>query len=489
MIGTVAAGDPEDIVVTARAGSGKTTTMIEAIKARPHGKTVTMCAFNRSIAAELRTRTRGFGAVTAKTLHSIGKTTIEARFGFVTVEANRERALAVDVCGESEPNLVLDAVAELAGLAKECDPDNATDIEAIRVVGQSMGALPSEEELDGVQWGVNGVLRAAAAVVTRSVDIEHDRRMSHSDMLYVPLALKLRPERSDLVVVDEAQDMNLAQLRLASRVRAQGGRFIVVGDNRQSIYSWRGAAPGSLERVRDGLKAREMKLTVTYRCARRIVAEAQRIVPDLEAAPGAVDGEVRTVRWDQLADGARPGDFVIGRTNAILVLACLRILRAGTRAAIVGSDLGKAMHALVKRFARAVHGDMPSLAVRIDMWRDAEVKKAQARRSENAETMAKDKAAVLQAILDECDTADEMLEKIEALFVEDGSDRVMCSTVHKAKGLEADRVWMLCDSFDAVRPPKTPVLAIEEQNLRYVTITRARQELVYVRDAPSPRST
>ena len=64
-------------------------------------------------------------------------------------------------------------------------------------------------------------------------------------------------------------------------------------------------------------------------------------------------------------------------------------------------------------------------------------------------------------------------ERVRQLFQDDGpGSRICLSTTHRAKGLEAPRVWMLAETY---RGGTT-----EEDNLRYVAITRAQQELIYV---------
>lgn len=481
VIESVASDEACDLVVTARAGSGKTSTILRAIAARPWGKSAMLCAFNRDIAKELQARTLGMSGVQARTLHGIGKHTIDSRFPGMVIDRHRERRHAAEVCGADEPPLVLEAVADLAAAVKECAPDKATDHDEIRRVGAMLGLMPSGEELGETSWTQTGILRATAAVVERAVDLRNDATISYADMLYVPLALRLSPRRFDIVVVDELQDLNRAQIKLALRMRADGARFIGLGDQKQTLYGFRGASHDTIDRLRVALHAREIKLTVTHRCARAIVREAQAIVPDLEPAARAVEGIVRDCAWGDLATSATAGDFVIGRNNAILVLACLRMMRAGARARVVGSDLGPTMSALVKRLARGTNGDMATMAERIAAWQDREIRTAKARKSEQAEAVARDKAAVLDAILDDCDTIDEMHQRIGDLFVDDGRGFVKCSTVHKAKGLEADRVWMLDDSFHPPRKDDTPSKILEEENLRYVAMTRARFELVHVR--------
>ncbi len=303
--------------------------------------------------------------------------------------------------------------------------------------------------------------------------------ISFADMLYIPLKLRLKPYQVDLVCVDEAQDMNKAQLRLAARARRSGGRMVVVGDDRQAIYAFRGAAPGALDTVADALRARRLSLTVSFRCAHAIIAEARRIVPDIEAAPNAESGLVTTRNRPDIAAGAGPGDFVLSRTNAALVGVCLRLLRAGKRARIVGRDIADALVRLLNKL-RGGTSSLPILIENVLLWQTRELAKARALDSDQRAADVDDMATTLIDLAMDADTMDDLMHLIRTLFVDvTEADQIVCSTVHRAKGLEADRVWLLSDTFDAVHPT-TDIERVQEANLRYVAITRARRELVWV---------
>jgi DNA helicase-2/ATP-dependent DNA helicase PcrA len=481
------AGAGGDVVLIARAGSGKTTTILDAVQSRPAGSSVLLCAFNKRIAEELVQRTSGWRGVTARTLHQVGLRAVNKLVRGAEIDRNRERALAEGVVGDQEDEVLITTIARLASSAKECAPDEATDVAAIERIGADLGILPDDDEIVG--WPCGRILRATAEVVARSVDVAYDRRISFSDMLYVPLATRTRPDVSDIVLVDEAQDMNLAQLRLAAYCRARGGRFGAIGDDRQAIYSFRGAAPGALDRVRAALRAKTFRLTVTHRCALSIVEEARRVVPDLQAAPGAPDGIVRRTGWRAFgsSDQPSPGDFVLARQNAPLAIACLRLIRSGIRARLVGSEIGRALIVVIDKLARGGGGDLITFLERLAAWREREVAKAIARRSETGAAAARDRADTISALADDVDTTAELRSRIVDIFADDGRPHVICSSVHKAKGLEADRVWMLEDSFNAISSgggEAPSQAAIEEDNIRYVATTRARRELIYVDGKP-----
>jgi superfamily I DNA/RNA helicase len=78
------------------------------------------------------------------------------------------------------------------------------------------------------------------------------------------------------------------------------------------------------------------------------------------------------------------------------------------------------------------------------------------------------------AISDGANSVQDVIGRIESMFSDTSNEsRIMLSTTHKAKGLERDRVWMLTATYR-----KRP--GVEEDNLAYVAITRARKVLVLV---------
>ena len=105
-------------------------------------------------------------------------------------------------------------------------------------------------------------------------------------MIWIPTASKLPMDTYKWVLVDEAQDLSAAQLRIIRSSLAEGGRMLAVGDPNQAIYAFAGADCNSFERVTELAGGTTLPLNVCYRCPKSHIKLAQEIVPTIEAADG-----------------------------------------------------------------------------------------------------------------------------------------------------------------------------------------------------------
>jgi superfamily I DNA/RNA helicase len=341
------------------------------------------------------------------------------------------------------------------------------------------GALASDEEqidalIDafGIESAQNGsragFVRDVLKILQQCTDAE-DGRIDFDDMIWLPLVLDLSQSKFDRVFVDETQDLNAAQIELTLRSCKADGRILAVGDPRQAIYRFRGADEKAFSNVKERLHATELPLSVCYRCSRSIIREAQKIVPNIEAAPDAEEGEVRTATFKEMRRDAQPGDFILSRTNAPLVSLCMSLIAEGRRAAIQGRDIGTSLGALVKKSKTKT---VSALRDYIKEWSDKECKRLYVKHRDTQ--LVEDKADCIVAISDGANSVQDVIGRIESMFSDTSNEsRIMLSTTHKAKGLERDRVWMLTATYR-----KRP--GVEEDNLAYVAITRARKVLVLV---------
>lgn len=482
--------------VNSVAGSGKTTTIEEASNHIPRGMKTLFVAFNKDIATAMAGRLAG-RPVEVSTLHSYGLKCVTAGLGRLTIDKYRldnivdgtyrpeverlskvisESSLAVDEEAEraverleviKERCRLLVKVVSLAKGALALTPD-AIDAVMDRF-NVDLGSESNEDAADDDGAADRFLFVEEALKILRLCYSVEDGKIDFDDMVWLPVVRELRQRQFDRVFVDETQDLNAAQIELTLRACRTGGRILAVGDPRQAIYGFRGADELAFKNVRDRLEAAELPLSVCYRCSKAVIREAQTIVPNIEAAPDAVEGEVTAATRAQMMRNAQPGDFILSRTNAPLVSVCMALLKEGRRANIQGRDVGASLAAFVKKSRAA---DVPALRDHVEEWAKKECERLAAKKRDTQ--AVEDRAECLMTLSDGAVSVADVIARINELFA-DKSDGacVMLSTTHKAKGLERERVWLLAGTYRR-RP------GVEEDNLYYVAVTRAKHTLVLV---------
>lgn len=457
------------LVVRARAGTGKTYTMVEGVNRAPEARIV-CTAFNKKNAEDLQAKLTNPNAE-AKTFHALGFIMCKRYLTNVRIDETRGERMAQAACGIDAPVDMIRLVSKLAAKGKAVLPRGS--ISVMEDLAREHDLIPDEEwQQDG--WTVERVCTNALkamelARTTRDGSIDFD------DMCYLPVANKWVHPRYELVVIDEAQDTNACQLRLAMGLCTKGGRVVVVGDDRQAIYAFRGADSGSLDRLKSELNAVELGLTRTYRCGKSIVAEAQRLVPDYMAAEGNPEGEVTECDYRDVAKLAQPGDFILSRSNAPLTAICMKLLRAGKRAKVEGRKVGEGLVALIKKLKAK---SIPDFLKKLTAWEEKEIARAKAAAKTEEQANKKvddisDKAECLRELASGMTGLPELNARIADLFADGvGGAFIVCSSIHRAKGRETDNVFVLEDTLKDN--------GIEEQNIRYVAISRAKHRLTYV---------
>ena len=454
VIEDVASGEGHT-VVCARAGSGKTTTILGALERVPRGKSVLVCAFNQKIKLELAAKVQARGLrAEVLTLHGYG-----ARQCRAPLDVGKLARIA-DECLGGAPREYVREVMRGVALAKGKLLRERADVARL-VEEHQLEVEPGEEArfAEDVLAIMVGCYHAAATV-------------DFDDQVWLPLARRMRVWQYDRVFIDETQDLNLAQIRLALAACKPGGRICAVGDDRQAIYAFRGADRHALPRVVDELGAKALPLSVSYRCPWRVVELARELVPSIEAAPDAPEGIVERVNEARLLREAGSGDFVVSRKNAPLVKLCLRLLRQGMPAAVLGRDIGAELGSIIQASRARV---VPRLLDWVARWEARQVRRARDANPEADVSRFRDTAECLRALAEGAETVDDVRAQVRRLFDEadDDASRVTLMSTHKAKGLEAGRVWLLRDTY-------APEKSVEEENLLYVGITRAKRELYLV---------
>ncbi len=462
-----------DVVAVARAGSGKTTTLVEGLAGLP--RDVLLCAFNKRIQEELQSRvTRG----TVKTLHALGLGQYR-RGRNIDVVPDKMRDIAKDLLKQPKyrPLLLFQdhegkvrenvwsataKITRLCGVAKNLLVTSPTRL------------LKFAHDHDLVDHWMDAGLFIEAVTAALEMAIEQSNILDYDDMLWFPSIFEdvVNFEQFSHVLVDEAQDLNNAQIWLVRRL--VGERVVAFGDSFQAIYLFRGADREAFAKLTSN--ATKLKLPISYRCAKSIVEMAQHAVPDIESAPGAAHGDVKLVEYQALREGAKAGDFVLSRTNAPLLAVCLDMLRREVPATIAGSDIGRQLRDFIDMSKTKTTRDLRAY---VDRW-ITEERAVSLPDHPDRYARALDRASCVRVLAEGCRTTFEVRKRLDRLFSDgDPVNSVVCSTVHKAKGLERDRVWLLHDTFGYHRPQKWHN-ADEERNIWYVAVTRARDALYFV---------
>jgi DNA helicase-2/ATP-dependent DNA helicase PcrA len=472
------------MLIDARAGSAKTTTIIEGAIFAPE-PSVLLCAFNAHAARELTERlpTHRGRVLHAMTLHSVGNKICRENWAGLKLNPTRTEEITRKVferAGVPRRFKFVSAVGQTVSFTKSSLP-LAETIDDIILVGEERGTLLPEKDLS---WEVQATL----ALSTLEACKKNNGSIGYDDMDWLPIANGWEPRgRYKLVIVDEAQDTSVTQLMLARKMVAPiTGRLVFVGDRYQAIYKFRGADQYSFDRIQEEIPHDTLPLNTSFRCSKNVVREAQRIVPSIRYFDTALDGKVSTIDFREISLHAKPGDFVLSRTNAPLVSVCISLRRAGLKAFISGKQILQQAKNVLKRIERS-GTDIYSFENDVAAWMQKEVAIARSRGSVIRSQNALDFGQLLLQLAKRASSMEEISEILEELFEGRRSkNAIVCATVHRVKGLESDRVFILRDTLPLYNGGmRWDSDEQEEKNIEYVAITRARQELFWVVGLPA----
>lgn len=458
-------------VVRAVAGSGKTTTMVEAFKRIAGNQSKIYLAFNKSIATELGSR-----GVNARTFHSLCFSPVTRALGIKNVNPDKVRDLIDARMGHDESRMYGPFVNKLIGLGKnagigcllEDTEQNWNDL-----------AVHHDLELDSEYADYAKALRYASEIlqvsnVAPSLDFD--------DLLYMAVRNGIPLPKFDFVGVDEAQDTNAIQRAIIRKIMKPHSRLMAVGDESQAIYGFRGSDSDSMDLIKAEFDALDLPLTVSYRCPTSVVAHARRWVSHIEAAPGAAEGSVTSLGDAWKATQFVPHDLVVCRTTRPLIGLAYQLLQARVPVRIMGKEIGQGLKALIKKMnAKGID----ALSTKLQIYTGREVEKAIAKKQEQKAEAIRDKTDcilfLIRSMKETARTVPALNELIDQLF-SDQQNTVVLATIHKAKGLEADRVYWLNSSKCPAKWARQPWQKQQERNLCYVATTRAKSELVLIED-------
>ena len=410
----------------------------------------------------------------------------------------------------------------------------------LRIIGPMARSLPggyrftpAKDLADEIEWAKVRRMRPDTYVPEREPPVPPDvfrtlwrryeqakaraNRIDFEDMLTFAVelyetdadALALTHRRYSWFSVDEYQDTNRLQEDLLRLWLGDRRDLCVVGDPDQTIYSFTGASSEYLATFADRYPgARVVRLGQNYRSTPQVLALANRLIPGRELRSSTTDGPIPQLVPH--SDGDAEAAAVVARIHALVaegvplteiaILVRTNAQLVGFEAALTAAEIAFTVRG-VRFFARpdvraarqALRGGAEGRlsAIVVDRWRkelgfdEAEPPGtgAEARDRHAALSTLLAMARSLEAEQPDATVADYLAElaRRDAVESEAGGDGVTLSTLHRAKGLEWDAVFLpqLEEGTLPIRQSSSDADALaEERRLLYVGITRARRHLV-----------
>lgn len=478
------------IVVEAAAGAGKTTTLIKCLELIPDDKKILMVAFNRDIVEELTKKTKKFENVEVKTLHGLGFTMIKRNLpttSIVPEPFKYESHIRNFIRDYTTINLrrlspkdyfkYMDNIKKYVDFGRFYLCQTEKDLEFIETrYGIETFADEKSVALKVMEWGK-----------------KHLEDIDYTDMVWLPHVLNLKPLGLlyDFIMVDECQDMNRAERELVLKCFKMGTRLISIGDRNQCLYSFAGADPESFNKILSIPNTTCLPLSISYRCGRNIVDYAKQIVPSIEW--NEAGGREGKVLYDVPLDMVEDGDMILCRNNAPLIQVYNEFLKIGKKAFIRGKDIGSNL----KKLVMSTKQDVINADCRFDglfarLYDDLFTTRnnIMVRSGIDAQTALKspiienkmDMIKALEILSEGINQTDELIKRIDEIFPKGDKKGtgIALSTIHKAKGLEANNVYIVCPSLMPSKAAQKDWEIRQEQNLMYVAYTRAKDTLGFI---------
>ena len=469
--------DQGHLVVEASAGSGKSTTLVKCLDFIPQNSKVLLTAFNTDIVNELKKKTSDRENVEVRTLHGLG---------LLFIKKNIPQVSAIPEPFKYE-SFIKNNIKELSSI----NTYTLRGREYFRYLDNI------KKYVDFGRFYLCQTVNDLAFIEERyGIDTIADEKEDRP----APGAARRRRD-ARFFAGDPIDSRGI----LDDRSLAGGSAGPTGGDHRsggrpengdqrpqfgsQMLYAFSGADPQSFSTLKSLPNTKCLPLSISYRCGKNIVDFAKKIVPTIEAAPNAVEGKIiKNVCLDEIKDG----DMILCRNNAPLIQIYNEFLKLGKKSFIRGKDIGNNLKAIVKSTKQDVlNVDCKEDGVFVRLYDDLFTtrNKLMEKFGIDADTAMNspqiqnklDMINALEILAEGINSSEDIISKIDEIFPKrDKKSGISLSTIHKAKGLEADNVFIACESLMPSKSAKKDWEIRQEYNLMYVAYTRAKNILGFI---------
>lgn len=456
-----------NIVVSASAGSGKTTTIEHCLSLISKKKDSIYLAFNNRIVDEMKQR-KISSNTHITTMHSLGwrailKTVNGAKLNKSKSYKHIERQikkLRIPIDKKIGYYFYIsDTMVDLVRQNLISEPEDVYNL-----------ALKHDLFLEDLE--VDLILSVLKSMNRDNLIFDF------TDMIYRPVKDKIKMPMFDYVFIDESQDLSKCQQVIVEKIKKRKGRMIAVGDPYQAIYGFAGADHNSYNNLKNMFQNTiELPLSVNYRCGKNIVREAQKINDQIQYFDKSKDG---IVRYGTFSDISKK-DWVLCRNLKPLVVLNLWFLSKKINSYIKGQEIGLNLIRNIEKYGKNKVVDILK-AYNKDIYKEiVKLKGKGIKNPINSEKIVEmfQKLETLKVLGHGVSTKDQLIKKIENIFKDKG-EGIVLSTIHKSKGLENKKVYFLLPELIPSKFATKDWQLEQEKNLKYVAITRAKEELIYI---------
>lgn len=460
----------DSLLVQALAGSGKTTTLIKVVlptllKKGVRSSDILVLMFSKPVNVEFESRLRQEKLnIRSCTFHSAGYNLLRNNFGSKTDFKKIDRL-------SSNLGISSDEVQKLASMCKVqgigAIPEFPLNTDSIRKIAEYYAIEVDNHEIYQCQMLLNECLNE-----TDTCDFD--------DMIWLPV-IKGLFENFQYVVVDEVQDNS--NLRNEFIKKCCGDcTLIAVGDRHQTIFTFAGSNHLAMDDLKNHFKAKEMPLTVTYRCAKSITNFAKRWAPDLQHREGAPEGNVVKMTFSDFYQKRIPDDSaILCRLNSPLIPLAFHLANSGRKCYIQGRAVGEEMANLAKRWK---WNDVNELEPKLANFLKRAHAKLMPEKVNTYKTLV-DKVDCLFSVIRHCKEnrkteREYFLDFFRNLFSDSG-EGIVLGSVHSFKGKERENVYIW--GWEKLMPARWASQEWEiesEKCLQFVAVTRAINNLYLV---------
>lgn len=472
------------LVVEAGAGTGKTST-VNYLCSLLEGMGLSVCYLVFGTKNKLEAEAKLPNWINIQTTHGYGFSVIRKNVdGKVTFNAYKVRNLVFEQLPDKDDNRqeflqkawIITPVCKIVSLLKNSFLEPTDENISYLIDFYNVG-LDAIEKSDNKQSLLNDLYAMVKLVFKQSHEMVNV--IDNDDMLYMPLAYKMNISQYEIVLADEVQDFNRCQISLIEK--AYSKHIVWVGDRFQAIFGFRCALPNAMDVIKDETKADELCLSVTYRLPITGVEYVKQCYPHLnvQAADNAKIGTISSIQDDTI-DSLEMGTMVICRLNAPMIMAAMSLLAKGIKVSFAKRDISKP---IIEMLSSNQADSLTSTLQKVENYAINEVTKLSERGRYMQAAIIEDTLSCVMAISQGCNTYREVMNKIDTLFSNvDSENSIKFSTVHGAKGLEANTVAILHPHLIPHKMAKSDFEQDQEMHIHYVAITRHKEHLILINE-------